>query len=247
MPRVRCMQRRAPTMPRRRAGTRREWRAGSAPSTHGSRGTHGRAVRVAQAAAEREDVRAPVGAGSRWPRRERADERRAGGAADAAIGEEPVVGERCHHGGSGVAERRASQFAGTSIVEGGSTRSVPPRCAASDGTAAIHTEPPATATADGLLPSRASRPRRRSPGSRGPRSPPRRRPPTRRLRRPRPGQVGAHAHASPTSRSCRDPRATSVPSLRLTTQTAPSPTASALGAFPTRIAAPRRSSAGRCA
>jgi hypothetical protein len=112
---------------------------------------------------------------------------------------------------------------------GRSARSVPPRCAVSGATAAVHTAPSTTASADGLLPvaSRVMRGPSESTRVTVPSSPPATH------TAPSPTATAVGSAPTPTTRETEfviGSMRASVPSVRSTTQTAPSPTASALGA-----------------
>ena len=196
-----------------------------------------RPVGVADAAPQGEHVGAPVLARPGRPRGQPADERRPGDAGDAPVGDEPVVREPCQH-------PRAREVA--LLVE--------PVRRGHPGERQVHAEraaPVRRLGRDRGGPHRALRDRERrraAPGlaprdhtrpvgvDRGPRCRPRRRPPTPLPRRPppRPGR-GRPRPDHVTAFRSGSTRA-SVPSVRSATHTAPSPTASALGAWPTGIA-----------
>ena len=115
-----------------------------------SSGRTGAAVGEPQPAAQLERVRAPTVSRLRDARGEVGDERAAAGARDATVGDEAVVGQRQHRPVCTVVAGRVDAVADRTAAD--SKRSVPPRWLARDTVVAAHTEPPATASADGALP-----------------------------------------------------------------------------------------------
>ena len=116
-----------------------------------------------------------------------------------------------------------------------STRSVPPRCAACGATAAVHSDPPLSASAIGLLPVVIFSIKLGPSGSTRATVPPSP-PATHTFPPPAATAVGSPPISSmPDTTFLAGSIRDSVPSWRLATHTAPSPTASALGPLPTAI------------